>query len=212
MLMDLLESPAGYYDHIRRYTTSLTTQMDYGFRLKTMEDPRAKKMFKGFLKFNSLAGSQIALLLDLFPILRHLPDVFLPIRRQARKVGREEHELFMDEYLNVKKKMSEGKAIGFTDKLGAYVCGSFLQAGSETTSAELLGFVQAMMIFPEVSRIAHLELDRVCGDQFRKMLLLYGTCGPFTMIRIGTLTRGGSILVDGGTITYHRLRRLLKRM
>ena len=46
MLMDLLESPAGYYDHVRRYTTSLTTQMDYGFRLKTMDDPRAKSMFE----------------------------------------------------------------------------------------------------------------------------------------------------------------------
>ena len=58
-----------------------------------------------------LTCKQIALLLDLFPALRKLPDSFLPIRRQAKDVGREEHEIFMNEYLDVKKKMSEGKAI-----------------------------------------------------------------------------------------------------
>lgn len=45
MLKSLLDTPAAYYDHIRRYTTSLTTSMDYGFRLVSMEDPRAKQLF-----------------------------------------------------------------------------------------------------------------------------------------------------------------------
>ena len=43
--------------------------------------------------------------------------------------------------------------------------GSLLQAGSETTSAILVGFVQAMVIFPEVAKAAQAELDRVCGDR-----------------------------------------------
>lgn len=43
--------------------------------------------------------------------------------------------------------------------------GSLLQAGSETTAAILVGFVQAMLIFPEVAREAQAEIDRVCGDR-----------------------------------------------
>jgi len=45
MLMGFLDDPNDFFNHIRRYTTSLTTQMDFGFRMKTMEDPRAKQMF-----------------------------------------------------------------------------------------------------------------------------------------------------------------------
>lgn len=43
--------------------------------------------------------------------------------------------------------------------------GSLLQAGSETTAATLVGFIQAMVIFPDVAVAAQEELDRVCGDR-----------------------------------------------
>ncbi|KAI2465985.1 cytochrome P450 [Annulohypoxylon bovei var. microspora] len=179
MLMGMLQTPDKFIDHIRHYTTSLTTQMAFGFRMKTMEDPRAKQMFDGFRRFNELAGSQTALLLDVFPILRHLPDLVLPVRRYAKKLGQEEHSLFLAEYRKIKRKVSDGQTIPcfcldlvnlqqeqkFSDIVGAYVTGSFLQAGSETTSAELIGFIQAMVIFPEVSKLAQAELDSVCGNR-----------------------------------------------
>lgn len=53
----------------------------------------------------------------------------------------------------------------FSDDLAAYLGGSLLQAGSETTAAILVGFVQAMVIFPQVAKTGQLELDRVCGDR-----------------------------------------------
>ena len=52
-----------------------------------------------------------------------------------------------------------------SDDLAAYIGGSILQAGSETTSSILVGFVQAMLIFPHVVKTAQVELDRVCGDR-----------------------------------------------
>lgn len=45
------------------------------------------------------------------------------------------------------------------------MAGSLLQAGSETSAAILVGFMQAMVIFPEVVEAAHKELDRICGDR-----------------------------------------------
>jgi cytochrome P450 len=54
---------------------------------------------------------------------------------------------------------------GFSDDLAAYISGSLLQAGSETTASILVGFIQALVIFPEVARKAQLELDSVCGDR-----------------------------------------------
>lgn len=49
-----------------------------------------------------------------------------------------------------------------SDDLAAYISGSILQAGSETTASILIGFVQAMVLFPEVAKTAQAELDRVC--------------------------------------------------
>lgn len=57
------------------------------------------------------------------------------------------------------------KEQGFSDELACYMSGSLLQAGSETTSAILIGFAQAMVVFPEVAKRAQADLDRVCGDR-----------------------------------------------
>lgn len=57
------------------------------------------------------------------------------------------------------------KEEGFSDDLAAYISGSLLQAGSETSSGILVGFIQAMVIFPEVAKKAQEEIDRVCGDR-----------------------------------------------
>lgn len=46
MLMGLLESPDNFFQHIRRYTTSLTTQMTFGYRTPTSKDPNLVEMFK----------------------------------------------------------------------------------------------------------------------------------------------------------------------
>jgi cytochrome P450 len=52
---------------------------------------------------------------------------------------------------------------GFSDDLGGYISGALLEAGSDTTAAILVGFVQAMVVFPEVQKKAHEEIDRVVG-------------------------------------------------
>jgi hypothetical protein len=45
MLAGLLESPDLFIDHIRRYTNSLTTQMIFGFRTTSIDDPKLVQLF-----------------------------------------------------------------------------------------------------------------------------------------------------------------------
>lgn len=52
---------------------------------------------------------------------------------------------------------------GFRDDQAAYISGTLLEAGSDTTSSILYGFVQAMVLFPEVQKKAQEQLDRVIG-------------------------------------------------
>lgn len=46
MLMGLLESPNDFLNHIRRYTTSLTTQMAFGYRTPESNDENLLEMFE----------------------------------------------------------------------------------------------------------------------------------------------------------------------
>ncbi|CAO2652685.1 Nn.00g020960.m01.CDS01 [Neocucurbitaria sp. VM-36] len=179
MLVGFVEQPDLFVDHIRRYTNSLTTQMVFGFRTTSIDDPKLKQLFHGFEKFSQVVGTQMAALLDLFPALRALPDFALPLRRYAKKLHEKENNLYVGHWLRVKQAIKNGTARpcfcldlvraqdeeGFSDPLAGYVSGSLLEAGSDTTAATLVGFVQAMVLFPEVAKTAQQELDRVCGDR-----------------------------------------------
>ena len=46
MLMGLLETPGEFLNHIRRYTTSLTTQMAFGYRTPESDDKNLLEMFE----------------------------------------------------------------------------------------------------------------------------------------------------------------------
>ncbi|RAH78914.1 cytochrome P450 [Aspergillus japonicus CBS 114.51] len=179
MLKSMLEAPAHFINHIRRYSGSLTTQMAFGFRTTTIEDPKFKQTFDIFDRNSEITTSKTASLLDLFPVLQCLPEFMLPLVQEARELHRQECQLFREFYLDAKRKLQEGTAKpcvcvdlvrmqqteNFSDDLAAYISGALLQAGSETTASILVGFVQAMVIFPEVARTAQAELDRVCGDR-----------------------------------------------
>jgi hypothetical protein len=45
MLLGVLEDPNNFIDHMRRYTASLTTQMTFGFRTTSIQDPKFKEAF-----------------------------------------------------------------------------------------------------------------------------------------------------------------------
>ena len=53
----------------------------------------------------------------------------------------------------------------FYDDLAGYISGSLLEAGSDTTAAILYGFIQALLVWPEVQRKAQEEIDRVVGSE-----------------------------------------------
>jgi cytochrome P450 len=89
-----------------------------------------------------------------------------------------EKKLYVGHYLRAKKSIQDGTAKpsfcadlirsqekeDFSDAQAGYISGTLLEAGSDTTSNTLYGFVQAMILFPEVQRKAQEEIDRVVGS------------------------------------------------
>ena len=176
-LFELLTQPDRFLDSLRRYTMSVTSSMVFGIRTVSFDDPRLKMLFEVLDTFTELVQSDAAALLEVFPLLRWLPDTFFPLQKHARASHWKEIKLFGGLWMNVKETAQsvESKPClafdiaqvqekeGFSDDLAAYTCGSILEAGADTTSNTLYGFVQAMVLFPEVQKKAQEVIDEVVG-------------------------------------------------
>ncbi|KAL9107790.1 MAG: hypothetical protein Q9187_008378 [Circinaria calcarea] len=177
MLYDMLGQPELFLENIRRFSNSLTTSMVFGWRTTTHDDPKLIQLFDGFGDFAALNETGSAALVDCFPALRWLPDFILPTHAKAKKLHKAEKELYLGHWLNAKNSVKIGTArpslcvsmarqqeeLGFSDDQAAYISGGLLEAGSDTTSNTLYGFIQAMVLFPDVQRKAQEEIDRIVG-------------------------------------------------
>ncbi|KAK1782024.1 cytochrome P450 [Copromyces sp. CBS 386.78] len=170
--------PDDFLYNIRRYSNALTTTMVYGWRTPTYNDEKIQQFFNGFEQFSELNRTGIANLVDFFPIIRYLPDFLLPARKEAKEYYKKGLALYKGHWLKAKEDTLKGtithcfcedlvsvqKKEGFSDDLAAFIAGVLLEAGSDTTSSTLYGFVQAMVLYPEVQRKAQEEIDRVVGS------------------------------------------------
>ncbi|KAF2186414.1 putative cytochrome P450 [Zopfia rhizophila CBS 207.26] len=179
MIHDILKDPENFKQHLRRYANSLTTATTFGFRTPTYEDTHLQSLFTIFGEFAILAQTGTAALLDYLPALRIVPSWLLPPKRRAKALHIREKALYRYHWDNVKAIIKsaavranpcfsvglarEQDKHGFSDDLASYITGTLLEAGSDTTSNTLLGFVCAMLVFPSVQKRAQEELDRVIG-------------------------------------------------
>ncbi|KAI0096931.1 cytochrome P450 [Nemania sp. FL0031] len=177
LLYELLHQPDMFFESFRRYSNSLSTHIIYGWRTTKHDDPRLLQVFEGFYNFGLLAQTGAAAFADFFPVLRYLPDAMIPTKARARALHRKEMKMYLGLWLEAKRSIEAGtikdcmcvdmakqqEIEGFTDEQAAYILGSFLEAGSDTTAATLYGFVCALLLFPNVQKKAQQELDEVIG-------------------------------------------------
>ncbi|KAK6382768.1 hypothetical protein LTS17_003437 [Exophiala oligosperma] len=178
MLYQMLVQPERFLENIRRYSNALTTSLVFGWRTHSYDDEKMKQLFDGFTEFAKLNQTGTAALIDFFPWLRMLPDFALPTQKFAKDIHKKEKALYLDHWLHAKDEIKK-KTIkpcfcqqlakaqndeGFSDEQAAYISGTLLEAGSDTTSSTLYAFVQAMLLFPEAQRKAQEEIDRVIGN------------------------------------------------
>ncbi|KAF4461531.1 cytochrome p450 monooxygenase [Fusarium albosuccineum] len=178
LLVGMLDSPDDLLRHIRRASYSLSTQMIFGFRCISNEDPKLLQLFHGFDKWSALAGSASAQLADLYPALQKLPDWIAPNVKYARELHKTEKKMYLGHWDRAKAAIVNGTGLpcfcndiyraqltdGFSDDAAGYISGSLLDAGSDSTASTLYGFVQAMLLWPDVQRRGQEEVDRVVGQ------------------------------------------------
>jgi cytochrome P450 len=128
---------------------------------------------------SNILQTSIAGLVDIYPVLRYLPDWMMPIVGRAKTVCQNQEKFQLSLWNETKDRHAKGNAMpcftldmiraqkeeGFSDVFGADLAGGSIAAGTETTANTLYGFIQAMVLFPAVQQKAQEELDRVVGDR-----------------------------------------------
>ncbi|KZP07622.1 cytochrome P450 [Athelia psychrophila] len=173
-----------WYIPVRRFAASAVMVLTYGKRMHTAaDDPTSTKLFDVMQNFVKTAqpGNYLA---DTFSFLRKLPDFLAPWRVAAKKMHDWEMELYggLVEEIQVGLKQnkdnqsytgtylkdradaghSDAHGLGLTgdgwmrDEYLAYVAGTMLEAGADTTAITLLNN-------PEALRKAREEIDREVG-------------------------------------------------
>ena len=141
MLCEILDHPTAFLDSLKRYSSSLTAQMTYGWRTPSNNDPKMKLMFESLDEYMRLNRAGVAAMADFFPILRLVPAWLMPTKAAATKLYEVQRDLFLGHWNDAKKAIREETAKpcqavdlaklqekeGFSDEEAAFLIGKELR-------------------------------------------------------------------------------------
>ncbi|KAK0479598.1 cytochrome P450 [Armillaria novae-zelandiae] len=164
--------------HIRKTAGAIILQISHGYAIQEENDPFVKLAEETMDQF-SLSTAPGGFLVNLIPILRHIPEWFpgAGFKRTAREWASTLNEFVEQPHNYVKREMAAGRArLSLTSSLlegGVsaeeeydikWLAGSLYAGGADTTVASVYAFFKAMLLYPEVQAKAHAEIDAVIGD------------------------------------------------
>ncbi|KAH7355740.1 putative O-methylsterigmatocystin oxidoreductase [Pyrenochaeta sp. MPI-SDFR-AT-0127] len=181
LIHDILTDNANqenFYMHVRRYTTSVVMTSTYGRRVPVWDCEDVREIY-GLMKEFSENARPGAFLADVYPPLVKLPIPLQWWRARALRYYRRQRDIWMKYWNTLETQIAQNVApecfvrqwhdAGFEkqnvdNEQAAFVAGTMIEAGSETTSAALNIAIKYLAAFPEAQRAAHEELARVIGE------------------------------------------------
>lgn len=136
-MCQLLDDPAGYYDHIRRYSTAVILASVFGQRGESFQSPKVQALYHAQDRFTAILEPGATPPVDAFPFLKAIPEFLSPWRKEAKEIRQEQSSLYfklLDETRDrirkghstscfMEKIMDDQEKIGFSDEQVAYLGG-----------------------------------------------------------------------------------------
>lgn len=108
-MMEFLNTPERFYEHNRRYSSSVIMLLTYGYRLPKWDHPLVKGIYTVLDNLTEMTAPG-AHAVDSFPSLANLPQWLLGNwRSHAEKVFEHDSKVYMDLWQTLKKGVDEGK-------------------------------------------------------------------------------------------------------
>ncbi|KAK7446329.1 hypothetical protein VKT23_014535 [Stygiomarasmius scandens] len=177
LVSDMLQKPHEWDKHLLRSTTSTVLSSIYGLSQADSRDDSLVTQFDEFSHRIIKSAIPGAHLVELFPFLNLLPPWIAKWKREALAWHAQTTEKLCELLGDVRERMDDesskscfcslvlenNERHGLTSKETAWLAGTLLGAGSETTAASLSVFVLAMCLYPDVMRKAQTQIDQVIG-------------------------------------------------
>lgn len=134
----------------------------------------------GLMEEFSISATPGYFLADTFPPLAKLPVFLQPWRRQAAVYFERQAKIWMRYWSTLSSQIAAGNApacfvkqfketgyesLNISELQAAFLAGTMIEAGSETTSATLNIALLHLAAFPQKARAAQKEIDRVVGSE-----------------------------------------------
>lgn len=182
----LASTPEKFQDHLHNWGLGTPLNAICGHRGAAKEPSLIKLFYDNQEKWLNLLTPGLAPPVDMFPILKYMPEFMAKWKQQARELhnnqrgfyymmldsAKEERKRYLGlkdteqaryESLMARLLREQGGKAGFDDHQLAYLGGGLLDAAVDTTYISALNFVKVMGAFPEVQRRAQAEVDNICG-------------------------------------------------
>jgi len=95
-LQQLAESLEQYYDHVRRYSSAVILSSVFGVHGATFGDPNIQRLYHAQHEFEKILEPGATPPVDIFPILKYLPDFLPPWRKWALSIRAEQRAIYFD--------------------------------------------------------------------------------------------------------------------
>ncbi|KAM5346074.1 hypothetical protein ACJ41O_009079 [Fusarium nematophilum] len=178
LVHDLALRPESWVQHVQRYTASISTALLYGWRTPATNTGYVKDLLEWMDVTSEAANFQ---LVDFYgflrPLYRTLPDWMLPNKRKLRDLQKLEDRVFTQLLNRAKDKIATGNAYPsfirdmlldkdadrLDDRQIAHNAAHGFGAAMDTSANTILGFIKAMVLFPEAQAKAQEEIDSIIG-------------------------------------------------
>lgn len=110
-MWQLATDPAGYYDHIRRYTTAVILASVYGVRGARFDSPNVQALYHAQDQFTAILETGATPPVDAFPLLKLIPEALAPWKRWARDVRAEQKSLYLRLLRETRARMEAGQGL-----------------------------------------------------------------------------------------------------
>ncbi|RAK76852.1 cytochrome P450 [Aspergillus fijiensis CBS 313.89] len=229
LVSDLLQSGGEEVvckEQAHRMSLSVILTSTYGRRVASMDDPICHRVDKIMEDF-SQATAPGAFITDLIPQLDRLPTWLQWWRARALKFHERQHSLWMGLWQELRQKVLEGSAptcfakhfmetetqrYGIDESQAAFLAGTLIEAGSDTSASALNIAILYLAANPAVLHQAHAEVSRVVGGDTRSPSFDDIDRLPFIhaciheVARIRPLTRFGTAHYTTAEVQYKQAR------
>ncbi|KAJ7471393.1 cytochrome P450 [Mycena galericulata] len=178
LLHDILCTPQSFYNHIRRYSSSVILSVLCGKRAPRYETPETTAFFHVEHEWELLLEFGATPPVDMIPLLKLVPERWAKWKRDCKKVRALQRALYFGYVDEAAERVRSGGENGsyieevlarqdefrMDREMIGYLAGVLIEGGSETTSSYLSTLILALVAHPDAQKKAHEEIDRVVGE------------------------------------------------